>query len=194
MAQFLKELLRNNENYVRAPDRNPLIAPQADLAKTVKNFLNQYETKKVGNIDSPWNRYGSGHSFGDLLFGQSPELLDDMSYGKNPLTSGGRTGRIPIPDQRLLDMPIPIPSTGGMGVIKKEGQKTEGAAKQTAAADCFKKQLRHTACSSRPDSKGSGLFSWWRPPGRIAPVPCWSARSRVASEGCPRNARWNTNW
>lgn len=117
----LKDLLRNNENYVRAPDRNPLIAPQADLAKTVKNYLNQFETKKLGKIDSPWNRYGSGHSFGDLLFGESPELLDDMSYGKNPFAVG-KTGRIPIPDKRLLDMPIPIPSTGGMGVIKKEGQ------------------------------------------------------------------------
>ena len=116
----LKELLRNNENYVRAPDRNPLIAPQADLAKTVKNFLNQYETKKLGKIDSPWNRYGSGHSFGDLLFGESPELLDDMSYGKNPFAVG-KTGRIPIPDKRLLDMPVPIPATGGLGVIKNKG-------------------------------------------------------------------------
>ena len=116
----LKELLRNNENYVRAPDRNPLIAPQADLAKTVKNFLNQYETKKLGKIDSPWNRYGSGHSFGDLLFGESPELLDDMSYGYNPLTAG-KTGRLPIPDKRLLDMPVPIPATGGLGVIKNKG-------------------------------------------------------------------------
>jgi hypothetical protein len=139
----LKELLRNNENYVRAPDRNPLIAPQADLAKTVKNFLNQYETKKLGKIDSPWNRYGSGHSFGDLLFGESPELLDDMSYGKNPFAVG-KTGRIPIPDKRLLDMPVPIPATGGLGVIKNKGgnwltgsveNALKGLKRNTGAAD-----------------------------------------------------------
>ena len=144
----LKELLRNNENYVRAPDRNPLIAPQADLAKTVKNFLNQYETKKLGKIDSPWNRYGSGHSFGDLLFGESPELLDDMSYGKNPLTSGGKYGRIPIPDKRLLDLPVPTPSsgieTGVLGIIKNKGgnwltgsveNALKGLKRNTGAAD-----------------------------------------------------------
>jgi hypothetical protein len=123
MAKTLKEYLdeKLKPNDLRAPDRNPLVAPQADLAKKAKALLNKYETKKLGKIDSPWNRYGSGHSFGDLLFGESPELLDDMSHGLNPLAKG-RTGRIPIPDKRLLDMPVPIPSTGGMGVIKKEGQ------------------------------------------------------------------------
>jgi hypothetical protein len=83
-------------DYLRAPDRNPLIAPQADFAKMVKDFLNKYETKKLGKIDSPWNKYGAGNSFGDLLFGQSPELLDDkkgwhnlhwVTYGKMYLTT-----------------------------------------------------------------------------------------------------------
>lgn len=83
MVQTLKEYLdeKLKANSLRAPDRNPLVAPQADLAKKVKALLNQYETKKLGKIDSPWNKYGADHSIGDLLFGQSPELLDDMSYG-----------------------------------------------------------------------------------------------------------------
>lgn len=123
MAQTLKEFLdeKLKANSLKVPDRNPLVAPQADLAKKVKALLNKYETKKLGKIDSPWNKYATGASIGDLLFGQSPELLDDMSYGKNPLTSGGRTGRLPIPDERLLDMPVPIPTTGGLGVIKNKG-------------------------------------------------------------------------
>jgi hypothetical protein len=117
--EFLKKHLEPDT--LRAPDRNPLVAPQADLAKKVKALLNQYETKKLGKIDSPWNKYGAGHSIGDLLFGQSPELLDDMSYGLNPLAKG-HTGRLPIPDKRMLDMPVPTPSAGMAGVIKKEGQ------------------------------------------------------------------------
>jgi hypothetical protein len=123
MAQTLKEVLdeKLKANSLRAPDRNPILAPQADLAKKVKSLLNKYETKKLGKIDSPWNKYAAGHSIGDLLFGESPELLDDMSYGLNPLTSGGRTGRLPIPDKRLLDMPVPLPVEGGLGVIKNKG-------------------------------------------------------------------------
>lgn len=108
-------------NTLKAPARNPLLSGQAELAKKIKAFLNKYETKKLGKIDSPWNRYGAGHELGSLLFGESPELLDDMSYGLNPLTSGGKTGRIPIPDKRLLDMPVPIPAEGALGVIKNKG-------------------------------------------------------------------------
>lgn len=119
LREYLDEKLKSNS--LKAPDRNPLIAPQADLAKKVKALLNQYETKKLGKIDSPWNKYGAGHSIGDLLFGQSPELLDDISYGLNPFTSGGKYGRLPIPDKRLLDIPVPTPSTGGLGVIKNKG-------------------------------------------------------------------------
>jgi hypothetical protein len=119
LEQLLSEF--NQKNTLRAPPRNPLLSGQSELAKKVKALANRYETKKLGKIDSPWNRYGAGHSIGDLLFGQSPELLDDMSYGLNPFTSGGKTGRIPIPDERLLDMPVPIPTTGGLGVIKKPG-------------------------------------------------------------------------
>lgn len=123
MAQTLKEYLdeKLKANSLRAPDRNPLVAPQADLAKKIKALLNQYETKKLGKIDSPWNQYGAGHSIGDLLFGQSPELLDDISYGLNPFTSGGKYGRLPIPDKRLLDVPVPTPAAGGLGVIKNKG-------------------------------------------------------------------------
>ena len=122
MAQTLKDYLdeKLSTNSLRAPDRNPLIAPQVNLATKIKSLLNQYETKKLGNIDSPWNNYGAGHSIGDLLFGQSPELLDDMSYGLNPFTKG-HTGHIPIPDKRLLDMPIPTPTEGVLGVIKNKG-------------------------------------------------------------------------
>lgn len=119
LREYLDEKLKSNS--LKAPDRNPLIAPQADLAKKVKALLNQYETKKLGKIDSPWNKYGAGHSIGDLLFGQSPELLDDISYGLNPFTSGGKYGRLPIPDKRLLDVPVPTPATGGLGVIKNKG-------------------------------------------------------------------------
>jgi hypothetical protein len=122
-VETLDELLKRikEKNTVKAPSRNPLVAPQADMAKMVKALLNKYETKKVGKIDSPWNKYGTGHELGSLLFGESPELLDDMSYGLNPLTSGGRTGRIPIPDKRLLDMPVPTPAEGMLGVIKNKG-------------------------------------------------------------------------
>jgi hypothetical protein len=115
--------LKERENSVKAPSRNALIAPQADLAKKIKALLNRYETKKLAADkypDSPWNRYGAGHEIGSLLFGESPELLDDMSYGLNPLTKG-HTGRIPIPDKRLLDMPIPTPAEGALGVIKNKG-------------------------------------------------------------------------
>ena len=122
ITSFLDSLLKKPvENELKAPPRNPLVAPQADLAKKVKEYLNRYETKKLGKIDSPWNRFGAGHSIGDLILGQSPEMLDDVSYGLNPLTSGGHTGRIPIPDKRLLDAPLPIPGPGGVGVIKNKG-------------------------------------------------------------------------
>lgn len=118
IQEFLDELRLNS---LKVPDRNPIVAPQADLAKKIKSLLNKYETKKLGDHDSLWNRYGAGHSLGDLFIGESPELLDDISYGKNPFTSGGRTGYIPIPDKRLLDTPVPIPTTGGLGVIKNKG-------------------------------------------------------------------------
>lgn len=122
ITSFLDSLLKKPiENELKAPPRNPLVAPQADLAKKVKEYLNRYETKKLGKIDSPWNRFGAGHNVGDLLLGQSPEMLDDVSYGLNPLISGGHTGRIPIPDKRLLDAPLPIPGPGGAGVIKNKG-------------------------------------------------------------------------
>jgi len=108
-------------NTVKAPPRNPLVSGPADLAKKLKAFLNKYETKKISNEDVPWNRYGAGHELGSLIFGESPELLDDMSYGLNPLTSGGKTGRLPTPDKRLLDMPVPLPAEGALGVIKNKG-------------------------------------------------------------------------
>lgn len=106
---------------LKAPARNPLLSGQAELAKKIKAFLNKYETKKLGKIDSPWNRYGAGHELGSLLFGESPELLDDMSYEGIKALVSGHSGRIPIPDKRLLDMPIPTPSAGGLGVIKNKG-------------------------------------------------------------------------
>lgn len=111
---------------LKAPARNPLLSGQAELAKKIKAFLNKYETKKLGKIDSPWNRYGAGHELGSLLLGESPELLDDMSYeGLKALIKGGNvaTGGIGTfrPDKRLLDMPIPIPAEGALGVIKPKG-------------------------------------------------------------------------
>jgi hypothetical protein len=135
----------NKQNTLKAPDRNPLISNQAEMAKKVKAFLNKYETKKVGKIDSPWNKYGAGHELGSLLFGESPELLDDMSYGLNPLTSGGRTGRLPIPDKRLLDMPIPTPVEGMLGVIKNKGENW-----LTGSVENALKYLRQTEGPENP--------------------------------------------
>lgn len=120
---FLDQILskEKDKNSLRAPERNPIVGAQADLAKKVKALLNKYETKKLGNIDSPWNKYGAGHEIGSLLFGESPELLDDVSYEGLKALVSGRTGRLPIPDKRLLDIPIPVPSAGGLGVIKNKG-------------------------------------------------------------------------
>lgn len=104
----------------------------SDLATKVKRYLNQYETKKLGKIDSPWNRYGAGHSIGDLLLGEGPEFVEDLSYGYSPFRGGnaatGGLGTHTL-DKRALDATAMLPTVGlsnvpkmsALGVIKNKG-------------------------------------------------------------------------
>ena len=106
----------------------------ADIAKSVKRKLNEYELKKLGKIDSPWNNHMAGASIGDLLLGEGPEFVDDLSYGASPLRGGNRAtgglGTLTL-DRRALDVPAMIPTTAlakappvaAAGIIRRGGMK-----------------------------------------------------------------------
>ncbi len=92
----------------------------------IRGFLNE-------NAGLPFIETGLG--LGDMLMGEGPEMLDEMSWGKSPIIPSGHGGRL---DPRIADV-------GGIAaLVAPTAQLTKGFVKE-GLSDAFKVQSKAQA-------------------------------------------------
>lgn len=98
---------------LRATERNVLMGVLADALRKGKDGMNA-----PGRLPEGVPLLG-GMGAGDLMLGQGPELVDDLSYGQKPYKGSGYSTKV---DSRVLDLAA-VPGVSGATSAALRGVK-----------------------------------------------------------------------
>ena len=102
------------ENFIRAIKPNPIGAAIAKGTGKAKEFLDKAEVVYTGPGSTPDSRMG----FGEIMFGQGPEAIDDWAHGFPPWEGKGQTWGL---KPKAIDIAA-LPTFGALGLTKAAGK------------------------------------------------------------------------
>ena len=143
---------------MQATPRNRIVGDLADILKSGKSAMDQYEMK-------PWVPLVGGTGLGEMFMGKAPELMDDVSYnglqaamrGGNLATGGiGTYGARPaVADAALLGADA-LGIGKGIGVLTKAGGRAAGNALMGGTTELGRREFMKKAAALSAAAAATG--------------------------------------